>query len=146
MLPVPMTYFAPEVAAEAACPEERVRWMTRIGLVAPDEHGRFTIGAVLAVKMASALLDTGVPAAAIERAATEGLLSFQRTDEYLPYEPGPRSERTFAEFQANAGPRAELLPAVYGARAAQAEPLGADPPRRGGNVPTLPRCLGDDAR
>jgi adenylate cyclase len=110
---VPRAYSTAEVAAEAACPEERVRWMTRIGLITPDEHGRFTFGAVLAVRMASALLETGVPAESIERAATEGLLSFQRTDEYLPYEPGPRSERTFAEFQASAGPRAELLPAVY---------------------------------
>src|SRR5438128_4526068 len=110
---VPRTYSAAEVAAEAACLEERVRWMTRIGLITQDEHGRFTLGAVLAVKMASALLDTGVPAESIERAATEGMLKFRRTDEYLPYEPGPRSHRTFAEFQAGAGPRAELLPAVY---------------------------------
>src|SRR5918996_1337580 len=110
---VPRTYSAAEVAAEAACPEERIRWMTSIGLLSADEDGRFKFGSVLAVKMASALLDTGVPAGSIERAATEGLLSFQRTDEYLPYESGPRSERTFAEFQASAGPRAELLPAVY---------------------------------
>jgi class 3 adenylate cyclase len=41
------------------------------------------------------------------------MLAFKRTDEYLPYEPGARSERSFAEFQASAGPRAELLPAVY---------------------------------
>ena len=82
-------------------------------LLTPDEHGRFTFGAVLAVKMVSALMDSGIPAESIEHAAAEGLLSFQRTDEYLPYEPGPRSGRTFAEFQASAGPRAELLPAVY---------------------------------
>ncbi len=107
------TYSAAEVAAEAACPEERVRWMAAIGLLTPDEHGRYTFGAVLATKMASALLGSGVPAESIERAATEGLLKFQRTDEYLPYEPGPRSSRTFAEFQASAGPKAELLPAVY---------------------------------
>jgi adenylate cyclase len=87
--------------------------MTGIGLIGPDEEGRFTHGAVLAVKMASALLEVGVPAGSIERAAAEGLLSFRRTDEYLPHEPGPRSRRTFAEFQASAGPRAELLPAVY---------------------------------
>jgi class 3 adenylate cyclase len=87
--------------------------MTGIGLISPDEAGRYSLGAVLAVKMASALLEAGVPAGSIERAATEGLLSFRRTDEYLPYEPGPRSGRTFAEFQASAGPRAELLPAVY---------------------------------
>jgi hypothetical protein len=87
--------------------------MTGIGLISPDEDGRFAFGAVLAVKMASALLESGVPTASIERAATEGLLSFQRTDEYLPHEPGPRSDRTFTEFQASAGQRAGLLPAIY---------------------------------
>lgn len=107
------TYSAAQLATEAACPEDRIHWMTRIGLLAPDEQGRFTFGAVLAIKMTSALLEAGVPAASIERAATQGLLTFQRTDEYLPYAPGPRSGRTFAEFQASAGPRAELLPAVY---------------------------------
>src|SRR5919201_221165 len=87
--------------------------MTGLGLINPDEEGRFTFGDVLAVKMVSALLGTGVPAESIERAASEGILKFQRTDEYLPYQPGPRSQRTFAAFQAGAGPRAELLPAVY---------------------------------
>jgi adenylate cyclase len=110
---VPGTYSTAELAAETDCPEERVRWMTSIGLLTPDGDGRFTFGAVLSVKMASALLDSGVPAESIERAATEGMLKFQRTDEYLPHQPGPRSGRTFAEFQASAGPRAELLPAVY---------------------------------
>jgi adenylate cyclase len=110
---VARTYSAAEVAREAACPEDRVRWMTDLGLISPDEEGRFTFGAVLAVKMASALLASGVPAGSIETAATEGMLTFQRTDEYIPYAPGPRSERTFAEFQAGAGPRAEMLPAVY---------------------------------
>ena len=106
-------YSAAEVAVEAACPDDRVRWMTGLGLINPDEEGRFTFGDVLAVKMVSALLGTGVPAESIERAASEGILKFQRTDEYLPYQPGPRSQRTFAAFQAGAGPRAELLPALY---------------------------------
>jgi adenylate cyclase len=133
MSSVPRTYSAAEVAAEAACSEERVRWMTGLGLIAPDEHGRFRFGAVLAVKMTTALLDTGVPAQAIERAATEGLLRFQRTDEYLPHEPGPRSGQTFAEFQTGAGPRAELLPAVY-------EVLGLPQPD-----PSAPIHLDDEA-
>ncbi|TMK77272.1 MAG: adenylate/guanylate cyclase domain-containing protein [Actinobacteria bacterium] len=107
------TYTAAEVADEATCPEERVHWMTSIGLLTPDENGRFTFGAVLSVKMAIALLATSVPAESIERAAAEGLLKFQRTDEYLPYQPGPLSSRTFAEFQASAGPRARLLPAIF---------------------------------
>ena len=110
---MPRTFSAAEVASEAGCPEDRIGWLTDLGLITPDEHGRFTVGAVLAVKMASALLDSGVPAGSIERAATEGMLKFQRTDEYLPYEPGPRSDRTFAAFQASVGPRAALLPAVY---------------------------------
>jgi adenylate cyclase len=110
---VPRTYSAAELADEAACPEERIHWLSGLRLITPGEDGRFTFGAVLVVKMVSALLESGVPAESIERAANEGFLKFQRTDEYLPYEPGPRSRRTFAEFQASAGPRAELLPAVY---------------------------------
>jgi class 3 adenylate cyclase len=110
---VPRTYTADEIAAEAGCAEDRVRWLAQIGLLTPDDHDRFGFGDVLASRMASALLESGLPPETIERAAAEGLLSFQRTDEYLPYEPGARSDRTFAEFQANAGPRAELLPAVY---------------------------------
>jgi adenylate cyclase len=110
---VPNTYSAAEIAAEAACAEDRVRWLAQIGLLTPDEQGRFTFGDVLASKMASALLNSGMARETIEHAAAEGLLSFQRTDEYLPYEPGPRSDRTFAEFQVKAGPSAELLPAVY---------------------------------
>ncbi|MGH8953252.1 MAG: adenylate/guanylate cyclase domain-containing protein [Acidimicrobiia bacterium] len=110
---MPIAYSAAELAAEAACPEARVHWLVEIGLLTPDEEGRFAFGAVLAVKMASALLAGGITAETIEHAASEGLLSFQRTDEYLPYTPGSRSDRTFAEFQAEAGPTADSLPAVY---------------------------------
>jgi adenylate cyclase len=110
---VPRTYSAAEVADETGCPEERVHWMTGVELITPVEDGRFTFGAVLVVKMVSALLESGVPAESIARASTEGFLRFQRTDEYLPYEPGPRSGRAFAEFQASAGHRAELLPAIF---------------------------------
>jgi adenylate cyclase len=107
------TYSEAEIAAEAGCDVNRVRWMSEIDLLSPGDDGRFTYGAVLAVKMASALLESGVPADSIARAANEGFLRFQRLDEYLPYEPGPRSPKTFGEFQASAGPRAELLPAIY---------------------------------
>jgi class 3 adenylate cyclase len=113
MPPVPKAYSAAEVAAEAACPEDRVHWLAATGLIRPDHQGRFSYGDALALKMISALLEGGLPAETIERAAAEGLLSFEGTDENLPYRPGPRSERTFADFQVDAGPRAELLPAVY---------------------------------
>jgi class 3 adenylate cyclase len=110
---VPKAYSAAEIATEAACPEDRVHWLAATGLIRPDQQGLFTYGDALALKMVSALLESGVPAETIERAGAEGLISFQRTDENLPHRPGPRSERTFAAFQADAGPRAELLPAVY---------------------------------
>jgi adenylate cyclase len=110
---VPRRYSTSEIAREAGCPEGRVRWLGDIGLLTPDTEGRFSFGDVLATKMVSALLESGLPAETLERAVADGFLSFQRTDEYLPYEPGPLSERTFAEFQASAGPGAELLPAVF---------------------------------
>jgi len=106
------TYEAAEIAEEAGCPAERVTWLTDIGLIAPED-GRYSFGDILSARMASALIENGVAEETIERAAKEGLLSFQRTDEYLPYRPGPRSERTFSEFQASAGPGAERLPAIY---------------------------------
>jgi adenylate cyclase len=110
---MPRTYSAAEIADEAGCPQERVRWLRDIGLLTPGADGRFSFGDVLTSKMVSALLESGLPAQTIERAVADGFLSFQRTDEYLPYRPGPRSERTFAEFQASAGPGAGILPAVY---------------------------------
>ncbi len=110
---MPNTYSAAEIAVEAGCEEGRVRWLVEIGLLSPDEHGRLTYGSVLAVKMVSALMESGISTETIRHAAAEGLLSFQRLGEYLPYEPGPRSDRTFARFQAEAGPRADLLPAIY---------------------------------
>jgi class 3 adenylate cyclase len=110
---VSRSYSVAETAREAGCPEDRVRWLGDIGLLTPDTEGRFSFGDVLATKMVSALLESGLPAETIERAVAGGFLSFQRTDEYLPYEPGPLSARTFAEFQASVGPGAELLPAVF---------------------------------
>ena len=56
---VSKTYSAAEIAAEAGCEEERVRWLAKIGLLASDERDRFTYGSVLAVKMVSALMDSG---------------------------------------------------------------------------------------
>jgi class 3 adenylate cyclase len=107
------TYSVAEVALEAGCEEDRVRWLARIGLVAPDARGRFTFGSILATKMISALLDAGLTEETIEHAAVNRLLSFQRLDEYTAYQPGPMSERSFAEFRESVGPGADALPTVY---------------------------------
>jgi class 3 adenylate cyclase len=47
--------------------------------------------------------------ATIELVAAEGWLNLGNVDEYLPHEPGLRSARRFAEFQATAGARGALL-------------------------------------
>jgi class 3 adenylate cyclase len=107
------TYSVGDVAIEAGCDEERVRWLERIGLVTSDPRGRFTFGSILATKMVSALLESGLPEKTIEHAAGEGLLSFHRLDEYTAYQPGPRSSRSFADFQSSVGAGADLLPTLY---------------------------------
>lgn len=107
------TYSTHEVAVEAGCEEDRVVWLARIGLVTPDERDRFTFGSILATKMISALLDGGLTAETIEHAAVKRLLSFHRLDEYTAYQPGPLSERSFAEFQASLGSGGDALPTVY---------------------------------
>jgi adenylate cyclase len=124
---VARTYSAPEIAAEAGAPEDRITWLVSIGLLKPDERGSFSFGAVFAVKMVSALLDAGLPETTVERAADEGWLDFRHIDDYLPHEPGRRSDRSFAEFQAAAGPRASFLPAVY-------EVLGLPKPNPGAAI------------
>jgi adenylate cyclase len=106
-------YSAREVAVEAGCDEDRVRWLDRLGLLTSDAPGRFTFGSILATKMVSALLESGLTEEMIEHAAGEGLLSFHRLDEYVAYQPGPRSERSFAQFQASLGSGGESLPTVY---------------------------------
>ena len=107
------TYSAREIAAESGAPEDRITWLVSLGLLKPDERGSFSFGAVFAAKMVSALLDAGLPETTVERAGDEGWLDFRHLDYYLPHEPGRRSDRNFAEFQATAYPRASFLPAVY---------------------------------
>jgi hypothetical protein len=54
---VPTTFAAGQIAAEAGCDADRVRWLADIGILTSDEHERFTYGSVLAVKMVSALME-----------------------------------------------------------------------------------------
>jgi len=110
---VARTYSPSEVAAEAGVPEDRITWLASLGLLTPNERGSFTFGAVFAAKMVSALLAAGLSETTVERAAAEGWLDFRHIDDYLPHEPGFRSDRTFAELQSAVGPRGSLLPAVY---------------------------------
>ena len=54
---MPRRYPASEIAGEAGCPEDRVRWLNDIGLLTADDEGRFSFGDVLATKMIERDLD-----------------------------------------------------------------------------------------
>lgn len=102
-----------ELAGEAGVSRDRIEWLVDIGILKPGEGGTFRFGDIFRVKLISALLDGGFTSEQVEWAVAEGHLNLDRIDEYQLVEPGPPSERTFAEFMASAGPRASLLPAVY---------------------------------
>jgi adenylate cyclase len=110
---VTRAFSASELAAEAGVSPDRIDWLLDIGILKPREPGTFRFGDVFRVKLVSALLEGGFTSEQVEWAVAEGHLNLDRVDEYQLVEPGPRSDRTFAEFMASAGPRASLLPAVY---------------------------------
>jgi adenylate cyclase len=112
---VSRTFSTEELAGEADVSPDRIEWLVGIGILKPPEPGTFRFGDVFRVKMVSALLESGFTSEQVEWAVSEGHLNLDRVDEYQVVEPGPRSNRTFAEFMASAGPRASLLPAVYAA-------------------------------
>ena len=118
---MPRTFSAQELADEAGVSEDRVEWLTDVGILRPDDPASFIWADVFRVKMASALLDAGLSEDMLIRSVNEGWLNMEFAGEYLPYEPGPRSARTFAAFVADAGSVAERLPAVF-------ETMGQPPP------------------
>jgi adenylate cyclase len=110
---VARTFSAEELAGEAGVSSDRIEWLLSIGILKPREPGSFRFGDVFRVKLVAALLEAGFTSEQVEWAVSERHINLDRVDEYLVVEPGPRSQRTFAEFMATAGPRASLLPAVY---------------------------------
>jgi adenylate cyclase len=110
---VTRTLTGEELSAETGASLDRIQWMADIGVLKPDAPGTFRYGDVFRVKLISALADSGFERAHIEWAVSGGMLNLDHVDEYVPYESGPLSARSFTEFLATAGSRADLLPTVY---------------------------------
>ena len=110
---MPRRFSADELAREANVSRDRIEWLTSIGILRPTELDTFRFPDVFRVKLVAALLDGGFTTEQIEWAVAEGHLVLDVVDDYLLLEPGPLSDRTFAEFQSTAGPRASLLPSIY---------------------------------
>jgi class 3 adenylate cyclase len=111
---VAVTFSGPELSADTGVSEDRLQWLTKIGVLKPDERGRYGPGDTFRVKMVSALLDAGYRRDQIEMAAAGGTLNLDHVDHYLLVEPSPPSGRTFERFARDRGGRASaMLPAVY---------------------------------
>jgi adenylate cyclase len=102
-----------DLAREAGVSTERIHWLCDIGILKPVEPGDFRFADVFRVKLVAALLEGGFTPDQIEWSISDGRLSLDHVHEYQVADPGPLSERTFAQFMAEAGPRASLLPSVY---------------------------------
>ena len=107
------TLSAEDLARDAGVPLRTIDWLIRIGILKPGRPEAFGFADVFRVNMVAALVEGGFTRGQVEWAVAEGHLNLDRVEEYLPLEPGPRSDRTFAEFMSGAGPRARLLPGVY---------------------------------
>jgi hypothetical protein len=63
--------------------------------------------------MIDALLESGISPEQIEAAVRVRALDLSHVDHYILLEPGPRSERTIAQFAAEAGPRGSIIASIY---------------------------------
>jgi adenylate cyclase len=125
---VTTTFSAEELVSESGVGRETVEWLVGLGILKPGEQGRYRFADIFRVKVVSALLKAGFTAEQVEWAKAEGHVNLDRVDDYLPLEPGPRSNRTFGEFVSTTGPRATELPAVYAA-------LGLPEPEGSSQIP-----------
>jgi adenylate cyclase len=108
-------FTADQLAGDAGVDPDRIEWLVNIGILEPSESATFSFGDVSRVKLVTALLQGGFTSDQVEWAVSEGHLDLDRFDEYPLVEPSSRSERTFAEFTTEVGPRGSQLPGVYAA-------------------------------
>jgi adenylate cyclase len=122
------TFTAQELSNETGVSVERIRWLVDAGVIERREPEAFNPGDGFRAKMVNALLDSGISREQIEAAVQNGNLSLSHVDRYILIEPGQRSNRTFAELMAGAGPRGSLLPSIY-------QLLGIPQPDPGAHLP-----------
>ena len=105
---------ADELAHESEATPALIDDLVRIGALKPDRAGTFSSRDVARVRIAESHLGAGLTLDQLERALAEQLFSFDYIDRFY-MEPVPRSTRTYAEFRAVHGARAEGLGAIYAA-------------------------------
>jgi adenylate cyclase len=97
-----------EVAERSGCSLERVRELTRLGILVPrEEDGRFDATDVHRVRLLQAFEDAGIETELIARGIASGKLSYENLGLFLP-EPAAFS-KTYAELADEVGRSPELL-------------------------------------
>lgn len=112
--PTPVTLTAERLAERSGTTAQRIRELTRRGVLLAAGDGQYVAGDIHRVRAVDAFEAAGIPLDALVAASEAGRVSFAYYDE-LHLEPGVPSERTVAEFASSLGPLAQHLPRLYDA-------------------------------
>jgi adenylate cyclase len=102
---------AESLAGLARSTPERVRVLTKLGLLDPDD-GRYAPGDVHRIRLIDAFAAAGVPAEALARASAQGAITLAYYDQ-LHQDPGTPSAQTYGQLLADLGERAGDLRHVF---------------------------------
>jgi adenylate cyclase len=103
-----------ELADLVGDPVERVRQLTALGVLQPDDAGRYSPGDAHRVRVIDGFEAAGVPLEVLIRAQAAGIISVDYYDQ-LHAAPGRPSKRRYQVFKDDLGPAGHLLPAMFAA-------------------------------
>jgi class 3 adenylate cyclase len=111
-LELPTALTADELATLAATTPERIQRLAEIGVLRPDDAGRFSPPDIQRVRIVLAYENGGIELEHIAQAIDEGLMSFEFTDRIYP-QASPPSGRTVGDLASALGSRGEILPDLF---------------------------------
>ncbi len=103
-----------ELVREADTTPERIGRLVAIGALKPAADGTFEPGDIIRSTLIDGFEQAGVGLDRIEQGLAERQMTLDYVELFYPM-PGPRSDRTFAEFVASLGDRGTSLPTIIGA-------------------------------
>ena len=103
-----------ELADLVGDPIERVRELTAIGVIQPDDADRYSPGDAHRIRVVDGFEAAGVPLDVLVRAQAAGVISVDYYDQ-LHAAPGRPSDRGYQVFKNDLGPAGHLLPAMFAA-------------------------------
>jgi adenylate cyclase len=103
-----------ELADLVGDPIERVRELTALGVIQPDDADRYSPGDAHRIRVVDGFEAAGVPLDVLVRAQAAGVISVDYYDQ-LHAAPGRPSDRGYQVFKNDLGPAGHLLPAMFAA-------------------------------